>query len=74
MESIKTKFRQRLWTLYNLKKHGFTVDELVLVYKTVVRPVADYCDIVYHLLLTDQQDEELERAQDRAGEDIRDEV
>ena len=52
--------------LYNLKKNGFTNEELVLVYKTMIVPVADYCDVVYHSLLTDEQDEELERAQDRA--------
>ena len=29
VDSILKKFRQRYWTLYNLKKHGFTQEELV---------------------------------------------
>ena len=33
------------------------------MYKSLIRPIADYCDVVYHSLLTDSQDELLERAQ-----------
>ena len=66
VEVIKKKVRQRLWTLYNLKKNGFSDEELVQVYKTMIRPVADYCDVVYHPLLSDDLDEDLERLQDRA--------
>ena len=63
--TIRKKFRQRLWTLYNLKKHGFSEEELVKVYKTCFRPVADYLDVVYHAALTDDLDEELDRLQNR---------
>ena len=61
--SIIKKFRQRFWTLYNLKKHGFSEEELIVVYKTMILPVADYCDVVYHTMLSDELDEELERMQ-----------
>ena len=64
--TVRKKFRQRLWTLYNLKKNGFSQEELVKVYKTCVRPVADYLDIVYHPALTDDLDEELDRLQNQA--------
>ena len=47
--------------LRHLKNLGFTQDELVQVYKVIVRPVADYCAAVYHPLMTDQQEEELDR-------------
>ena len=60
VESVIKKFRQRYWTLYNLKKNGFTTDELVTVYKTMVVPVADYGDVVCHSLLTDDLDYELD--------------
>ena len=66
VESVIKKFRQRYWTLYNLKKNGFTTEELITVYRTMILPVADYCDIVYHSLMTDELDEELERAQNHA--------
>ena len=36
------------------------------VYKTVVRPVAEYCAVVYHSQLTDEQDSLLERQQNHA--------
>ena len=64
--TIRKKFRQRFWTLYNLKKNGFTTDELVRVYKTSIRPVCDYLDVVYHSALTDDLDEELDRLQNHA--------
>ena len=66
VQAIRSKFRQRFWTLFHLKKNGFSDEELLTVYKTCVRPVADYCDVVYHSLLTDELDEEMERMQDRA--------
>ena len=66
VKTIIKKFRQRYWTLYNLKKHGFSEQELVTVYKSMILPVADYCDVIYHLLLTDEMDEELDRAQNHA--------
>ena len=51
VHSIRSKFRQRFWTLFHLKKNGFSEEELSTVYKTCVRPVADYCEAVYHSCL-----------------------
>ena len=45
---------------------GFTEDELVKVYKTVVRPVASYMAEVYHSMISDEQDEMIERLQAQA--------
>ena len=66
VEAIRKKFRQRYWILFNLKRHGFTKEELCKVYKTIIRPVADFCAIVYHAMLTDEQDELLDRCQAHA--------
>ena len=52
--------------LYHLKHHCFNTEELVKVYKTVIRPVFDFCAVVYHPLLTDEQDQLLERLQRQA--------
>ena len=38
---IKKSFRMRYWMLRNLKSNGFSEEELVQVYKTMLRPVAD---------------------------------
>ena len=66
VESIRKKYRSRYWMLRNLKNSGFNTEELVKVYKTMVRPVADYGAVVYHSSLTDQQDELLDNLQNAA--------
>ena len=63
VEGIAKKLRRQFWVLLHLQKLGFTERELVDVYVSVVLPIADYCDVVYHALLTDEQDQLLERAQ-----------
>ena len=64
--ALRKKIRRRLWTLLHLRSFGFTEAELVKVYKSVIRPLADYCAPVYHSWLTDEQDEQLERLQSLA--------
>ena len=66
VKSIIKKFRQRYWSLRHLKKIGFNQEELVKMYTTVIRPIADYTDVIYHSMLTDEQDELLENAQNAA--------
>ena len=63
VNTVLKRIRQKYWSLRHLKKIGFTPSELVKVYKTIILPCADYCDVVYHSLLTDEHDELLERAQ-----------
>ena len=49
------------------KEAGFTYDELCKVYWTVILPVlADYCQVVYHSMLTDKQDQQIGGLQSRA--------
>ena len=57
------KIRQKSWCLRHLKKLGMSEIDLISVYRGVVRPIADYCSVVYHSMLTDEQDESLENAQ-----------
>ena len=59
---VKT-IRQRYWMLRHLAGVGFNKPELVQVYKSSILPIADYCDVVYHPQLTDEQDQLLEGAQ-----------
>ena len=58
--------RSRYWTIRNLRTNGFNSEELVHVYKTMLRPVVEYGCVVYHSSLTDDQDERIERLQDHA--------
>ena len=66
VETVRKRYKARCWVLLKLKEFGFTQDELVKVYKTNILPLHDYCAIVYHALLTDKQDETLERLQSHA--------
>ena len=63
VEHLRKKMRKRYWVLIHLKKFGFNEDELAKVYRTIVRPVLDHCCVVYHSMLNDAQDEELDRLQ-----------
>ena len=60
------KANTRLFMLRSLKRFGFDQDELTIVYKSYVRPVLEYADVVWHSGLTCQQASDLERIQRRA--------
>ena len=64
--ALRKKFRKRLWVILNLRELGFTEAELVKVYTSYVHPIADYMAPAYHSLLTDAQNEEIERLQSTA--------
>ena len=49
-----------------MKRNGFNKEELLKVYKTMLRPVADYACAVYHSSLSNEQDEKIERLQSHA--------
>ena len=66
IEALCRRFRQKYWVLIHLRNFGFCESELTKVYKTIVRPVADYCSVVYHSMMSDQMDERLERCQQHA--------
>ena len=63
VNEVVKKLRQRFWSLRHLQNLGFSETDLVAVYKASIRPLADYCCPAYHSLLSDVQDQALERAQ-----------
>ena len=60
------KANKRLFILRSLKKFGFDQNELAIVYKSYVRPVVEYADVVWHSGLTFKQAGDIERIQRRA--------
>ena len=66
VQYIVKAMRSRYWTLRNLKRNGFNTEELIQVYKTILRPVVEYGCPVFHSSLTDRLDERIERLQDHA--------
>ena len=63
---LLNKFKSRIWALRHLKKNGFTNENLVLVYKSMIRPLVEYCSCVYHSLITLSDSLELDRLQMQA--------
>ena len=58
--------REKVWVLRHLGNTGFSKSELSTIYKSVIRPTLDYCSVVYHSMLTDEQDQIVERLQSQA--------
>ena len=49
-----------------LKKHGFGHEDLVSIYATYIRPIAEYVSVVWNSTITAEQSADLERQQTRA--------
>lgn len=60
LRKSKENFAQERGLFAILKKAGIPQEDLVKLYKVLVRPVLDYCSSVYHTLPTAQQSESLE--------------
>ena len=63
VESIRKTFRGRYWLIIHMKQNGFTEKEMLKAYTTIIRPIAEYVAPVFHSLLTDKQDQQIERLQ-----------
>ena len=66
IKAVRKRLRQRYWILFHLKNYGFSQQDLCKVYRNIIRLVADYCSVVYHSMLTDEQDELLDHCQAHA--------
>ena len=51
-------------------RRGFNQPELAMAYKAIIRPNLDYCCVVYHLIVMDDQDQIVERLQSQALKSI----
>ena len=70
VEALCRRFRSRTWALRDLRKSGFTEQDLVLVYKTTMRPVIEYSSVIYHPMLSAEQTGYIEKQQTRALKNI----
>jgi len=64
--TICSKAAKRLHFLKLLKRSGMSTEDLTYYYSTVVRPVLEYCSIVWNTSLTEEQSDRLEHIQRRA--------
>ena len=70
IQALRLRMRDTVWILRHLKIAGFAEAELAVVYRTVIRPILDYCAVVYHPMMTDEQDQIVERLQAQALKSI----
>ena len=68
--ALHSRITETTWILRHLKHNGFTEKELAIVYRTIILPVLDYWCVVYHPMITDKQDQQIERLQARALKNI----
>ena len=60
------KMYRKLWSLRFLKRSGMRKEKLLVVYKSIIRPTADYCAVVYNSLIPEYLSEQLGRVQRHA--------
>ena len=63
MSILFKKFKGRLWAL---RQNGFSQSNLVRVYTAMIRPVSEFCSLVFHSMLTEAHSLELDRLQMQA--------
>ena len=61
--NIKRRFRERAWSIRHLKRSGVPRQDLITLYKSLVRPIPKYASSVYHTMLTKDQANEIEKLQ-----------
>ena len=72
VEALGQRMRVSVWVLRHLGLSGFNQSELATVYRTVLRPILDFCCVFYQSILTDEQDQIIERIQSQALKNIYD--
>ena len=70
VDNLCRRFRSRTWTLRDLRKSGFTTEELLRVYKSTIRPTIEYSAVIYHSMLNTEQENLIEWQQTRALKNI----
>ena len=61
-----SKVRRRFWILRHIKHHGLTEEELLAVYCSILRSVLEYACVVFGPMLSQENEEDLERVQSQS--------
>ena len=61
LDVLQGRIRRRMWMLYNLRDAGFRGQVLYRLYCCYLRSIIEYCSVVYHPMLTLEQENEVER-------------
>ena len=66
INSICKKASKRLYYLILLRRSGLGKKDLLIYYKHIIRPVLEYCSVVWHTSITKGQINQIDHIQDRA--------
>ena len=62
-QHIISKVKRKMYILNKLKKYGLTVEELIVIWMTILRPLTEYAAPVWHSGLTKGDSQLLESIQ-----------
>ena len=66
VDYMSKKYRRALWSLHHLKGANLPVEKLVLVYCSMLRAIIEFCQVIYHSMLTEEQNNNIEKLQKMA--------
>ena len=61
VDEVCKSAKRRLFMLRNLKQFGLNKSELTTIYSGYIRPLLEYCDIIWHSSLTASQSSNVSR-------------
>ena len=62
-------YNSKLWALRFVKQAGLKQDDLLLIYKSTLRPTLDFASVTFHSFLTAEQSLNIERLQARSSDE-----
>ena len=63
IEYISLKYNKAVWVIAHLKRAKIDYNVILKVYCTMLRPLLEYCAVVYNPMLNNDQVDRLERLQ-----------
>jgi Domain of unknown function (DUF1891) len=60
IDALAKRVNSRLYTLKQLKRSGLPEQDLLIFYTTVIRPVLEYANVVWHHSITVAQSDHIE--------------
>ena len=65
IENVSIKFSRSMWAIIHLKRAMIENGPLVEIYKSSLRPILEFCSVVYYSMISKEQSEALECLQRR---------
>ena len=63
VDYVITKYYRAVWSISHIKKSKIPVQTIVNVYCVMLRPIIEFCHVVYHPMLSEEQSEKIEKLQ-----------